>query len=72
MRKVYEPLGEKVVVEPLYFKRKELDAHAILSMMAIGSSESAPLYMQIILVCPPGVDLVLPLLTDIHRLVASP
>lgn len=50
MRKVYAPLGTKVVVEPLYFKRKELDAHAVLSMMAIGSSESAPLYMQIILV----------------------
>ncbi|KAF6762364.1 hypothetical protein DFP72DRAFT_878655 [Ephemerocybe angulata] len=49
MRKVYAPLGDKVVVEPLYFKRKELDAHAVLSMMAIGSSESAPLYMQIIL-----------------------
>lgn len=50
MRKVYQPLGDKVVVEPLYFKRKELDAHAVLSMMAISSSESAPLYMQIILV----------------------
>ncbi|KAJ2930192.1 hypothetical protein H1R20_g6880, partial [Candolleomyces eurysporus] len=49
MKKVYEPLGKKVVVEPLYFKRKELDAHAVLSMMAISSSESAPLYMQIIL-----------------------
>ncbi|KAJ3549529.1 hypothetical protein NMY22_g852 [Coprinellus aureogranulatus] len=49
MRKVYAPLGSKVVVEPLYFKRKELDSHAVLSMMAIGSSESAPLYMQIIL-----------------------
>lgn len=54
MRKVYAPLGSKVTVEPLYFKRKELDAHAVLSMMAIGSSESAPLYMQIILVNIPA------------------
>ncbi|KAG2013488.1 hypothetical protein CC2G_010397 [Coprinopsis cinerea AmutBmut pab1-1] len=49
MRKVYAPLGPKVVVEPLYLKKKELDAQAILSMMAISSSDSAPLYMQIIL-----------------------
>lgn len=50
MRKVYEPLGKKVTVLPLYFKKEELDAQAVLSMMAITSSDSAPLYMQIILV----------------------
>jgi hypothetical protein len=50
MRTVYAPLGENVIVEPLLLHNSELDAAAILSMMAVGSSESAPLYMQIILV----------------------
>jgi hypothetical protein len=50
MRKVYEPLGKKVTILPLYFKKEELDAQAVLSMMAITSSDSAPLYMQIVLV----------------------
>ena len=51
MKTVYSRFGDaKVTVEPLYFKNTELDAAAILSMMAVGSSESAPLYMQIILV----------------------
>lgn len=49
MRAVYAPLGNKVTVEPLYFQNSELDAAAFLSMMAIGSSESAPLYMQVVL-----------------------
>ncbi|CAA7259905.1 unnamed protein product [Cyclocybe aegerita] len=49
MRQIYAPLGGKVTVEPLLFQSSELDAAAILSMMAVGSSESAPLYMQIIL-----------------------
>ncbi|KAI0356495.1 hypothetical protein OH77DRAFT_1423428 [Trametes cingulata] len=49
MRAVYAPLGSSVTVEPLLFSEKELDADAILSMMAVGSSESAPLYMQRIL-----------------------
>ncbi|KAH6915303.1 hypothetical protein BKA70DRAFT_1511736 [Coprinopsis sp. MPI-PUGE-AT-0042] len=49
MRKVYEPLGKKVTILPLYFKKEELDAQAVLSMMAITSSDSAPLYMQIVL-----------------------
>ncbi|KAF8165199.1 hypothetical protein B0H34DRAFT_649079 [Crassisporium funariophilum] len=49
MRTVYARLGKNVVVEPLVFQNWELDAAAILSMMAVGSSESAPLYMQIIL-----------------------
>ena len=51
MRTIYEPLGDKVTIEPLLFQNHELDAAAILSMMAVGSAESAPLYMQIILVC---------------------
>ncbi|KAF8843192.1 hypothetical protein BDN67DRAFT_243117 [Paxillus ammoniavirescens] len=46
MTTVYAPLGERVTVEPLLFKKDELDAQAFLSMMAIGSSESAPLYIQ--------------------------
>lgn len=51
MRAVYARLGKNVTVEPLLLRNSELDAAAILSMMAVGSSESAPLYMQIILVC---------------------
>ncbi|KAI6105717.1 hypothetical protein EDD17DRAFT_308389 [Pisolithus thermaeus] len=46
MRAVYAPLGDKVTVEPLLFDKNELDAQAFLSMMAVGSSENAPLYMQ--------------------------
>ena len=51
MRTVYARLGKNITVEPLYLHTSELDAAAILSMMAVGSTESAPLYMQIILVC---------------------
>ncbi|KAH7930372.1 hypothetical protein BV22DRAFT_1125091 [Leucogyrophana mollusca] len=47
MKAVYAPLGARVTVEPLLFKEEELDAQAFLSMMAVGSSESAPLYIQI-------------------------
>lgn len=52
MRTVYAPLTRRgnVVVEPLLFDESELDAQAFLSLMAVGSSESAPLYIQIILV----------------------
>jgi hypothetical protein len=50
MRAVYAPLGQRVTVEPLYFSEAELDAQAFLSMMAVGSSESAPLYIQTVLV----------------------
>lgn len=50
MRDVYARLGGNVIVEPLFLHNSELDAAAILSMMAVGSTESAPLYMQIILV----------------------
>lgn len=50
MRGVYASLGDHITVEPLYFTESELDAEAFLSMMAVGSSDSAPLYVQIILV----------------------
>lgn len=51
MKTVYAPLGSGVVVEPLYFGEEELDAQAFLSIMAVnGGSDSAPLYMQIVLV----------------------
>jgi hypothetical protein len=50
MRAVYAPLGHRVIVEPLLFGEDELDAEAFLSMMAVGPSESAPLYVQLILV----------------------
>ena len=53
MRTVYSSLGTQVTVEPLLFRSSELDASAILSMMAVGTSDSAPLYMQIILVIIP-------------------
>ncbi|KAF8138654.1 hypothetical protein EV363DRAFT_538664 [Boletus edulis] len=49
MTAVYAPLGKRVTVEPLLLKKDELDARAFLSMMAVGSSESAPLYIQGIL-----------------------
>ncbi|KAH7916101.1 hypothetical protein BJ138DRAFT_685652 [Hygrophoropsis aurantiaca] len=49
MKKVYAPLGDSVTVEPLFFSEEELDAEAFLSMMAVGSSDSAPLYIQGIL-----------------------
>ncbi|KAH9951841.1 hypothetical protein B0H21DRAFT_717813 [Amylocystis lapponica] len=49
MRAVYAPLGKKVQVEPLLFSEDELDAEALLSMMAVGSSDSAPLYVQTIM-----------------------
>ncbi|KAH7888248.1 hypothetical protein F5I97DRAFT_1926676 [Phlebopus sp. FC_14] len=49
MHAVYEPLGKRVKVMPLVFSESELDAQAFLSMMAVGSSESAPLYIQIVL-----------------------
>ncbi|EJF62847.1 hypothetical protein DICSQDRAFT_83519 [Dichomitus squalens LYAD-421 SS1] len=48
MKQVYAPLAN-VEVSPLHFLETELDAQAILSMMALGSSESAPLYMHSIL-----------------------
>jgi hypothetical protein len=51
MRSAYKnALGNTVEVHPLYFTEVELDALAILSMMSVSSSESAPLYMQLVLV----------------------
>ncbi|EIW61790.1 uncharacterized protein TRAVEDRAFT_44610 [Trametes versicolor FP-101664 SS1] len=49
MRATYAPLGKAVTVQPLLFSEKELDAEAVLSMMAVGSSDNAPLYIQRIL-----------------------
>jgi hypothetical protein len=46
-------VGENVTVEPLLFTEDELDAQAFLSMMAVESSGSAPLYMQVFLVGGP-------------------
>lgn len=51
MKAVYAHLGSKVHVKPLYFMEDELDAQAFLSMMAVGGSDGAPLYIQIVLVC---------------------
>ena len=57
MRAVYAPLSQRVTVEPLYFSEAELDAQAFLSMMAVGSSESAPLYIQTVLVrCAASIE----------------
>ncbi|KAI1789043.1 hypothetical protein LXA43DRAFT_602122 [Ganoderma leucocontextum] len=49
MRRVYSTLGNTVAVEPLQFSENELDAEAILSMMGVGMSDSAPLYMHRVL-----------------------
>ncbi|KAJ8523436.1 hypothetical protein ONZ45_g29 [Pleurotus djamor] len=49
MRQVYLPLGSNVEVEPLRFTEEELDAQALLAMMSVGSSASAPLYIQTVL-----------------------
>lgn len=50
MRSVYARVDSNIVVEPLQLGQSELDAKAFLSLMAIYSSESAPLYMQTVLV----------------------
>ncbi|KAN0076806.1 hypothetical protein V8E55_010661 [Tylopilus felleus] len=49
MKAVYEPLGKHVTVMPLLFNESELDAQAFLSMMAVGTSEFPPLYIQTVL-----------------------
>ncbi|KAI0742148.1 AAA-like domain-containing protein [Irpex lacteus] len=49
MRKMYKGINSRITVEPLQFSQEELDAKAFLSLMAVGSSESAPLYMQTVL-----------------------
>jgi len=50
MKRVYEHLGGNLEVKPLLFSESELDAAAFLSLMAVNSSENAPLYMQTVLV----------------------
>lgn len=49
MKRVYEHLGGNLEVKPLLFSESELDAAAFLSLMAVNSSENAPLYMQTVL-----------------------
>ncbi|PFH52524.1 hypothetical protein AMATHDRAFT_1931 [Amanita thiersii Skay4041] len=49
MKHVYAPLGENIKVKPLLLEEHELDAEAFLTMMAVGSLDTAPLYMQIVL-----------------------
>ncbi|KAF8632491.1 hypothetical protein AX15_001860 [Amanita polypyramis BW_CC] len=49
LKRVYAPLGANVTVRPLLFDESELDAEAFLTMMAVESLESAPLYMQIVM-----------------------
>jgi hypothetical protein len=50
IRAAYKVLGSRVTVEPLLFSEEELNAEAFLTMMAVDSSETMPLYVQIILV----------------------
>jgi hypothetical protein len=50
-KRVYAPLGANITVAPLLFDESELDAEAFLTMMAIESLDSAPLYIQIVMVC---------------------
>jgi hypothetical protein len=50
MKKVYGHLSRNLEVKPLLFAESELDAAAFLSLMAVNSSDSAPLYMQTVLV----------------------
>ena len=50
VKAVYEKLGGNIRARPLRFKGEELDAQSFLSMMAVRSSESALLYIQISLV----------------------
>ncbi|KAF9263534.1 hypothetical protein L218DRAFT_927205 [Marasmius fiardii PR-910] len=51
MKGVYSDVASRghVSVEPLLFDQGDLDAQTFLSMMAVGTSESAPLYIQILL-----------------------
>jgi hypothetical protein len=50
MKNVYGHLGGNLEVKPLLFSENELDAAAFLSLMAVSSSDNAPLYMQTVLV----------------------
>ena len=65
MRRIYAPLGENVTVEPLLFTEDELDAQAFMSMMAVESSDSAPLYMQVLLVGEPHLRTPAALIHDV-------
>ncbi|KAI0033797.1 hypothetical protein K488DRAFT_46956, partial [Vararia minispora EC-137] len=47
--RLYGALCGDLEIEPLVFSEAELDAAAFLSLMAVGSSDSAPLYMQSVL-----------------------
>ncbi|KAI0291705.1 hypothetical protein BC826DRAFT_1092279 [Russula brevipes] len=49
MKKVYGRLGDNLEVKPFYFSESELDAAAFLSLMAVHSSDNAPLYVQTVL-----------------------
>lgn len=56
--KVYAPLGPSIKILPLMFDEHELDAESFLAMMGVdGSSESAPLYVKIILVTWPASNI---------------
>ncbi|KIL57968.1 hypothetical protein M378DRAFT_15879 [Amanita muscaria Koide BX008] len=48
-KQAYARVGPEIKVMPLLFDESELDAEAFLKMMAVGSLESAPLYMQIVM-----------------------
>lgn len=72
MRRAYAPLGASVTVEPLLFSEKELDVEAILSMMAVGSSDSAPLYMQRVMVSAIAHESVSSIDVSILTVVRSP
>lgn len=69
MRNVYSGLGDNVTVEPLMFTESELDAEAFLSMMAVGSSETAPLYVQMVLV---RFSFLYPQCTSLNHLLVNP
>ncbi|KAK2467424.1 hypothetical protein APHAL10511_000659 [Amanita phalloides] len=49
LKGAYAHLGTNIKVQSLYFDENELDAEAFLSMMAVESLESAPLYMQTVM-----------------------
>ncbi|KIY74182.1 hypothetical protein CYLTODRAFT_364601 [Cylindrobasidium torrendii FP15055 ss-10] len=50
LRRVYAAVSPRIIVEPLMFDEKELDAEAFLSLMAVGGSPtSMPLYMNTVM-----------------------
>lgn len=51
LRASYKRISQEIIVQPLRFREDELDAKSFLSLMAVdGNSDSAPLYMQTVLV----------------------